>query len=90
MTGKPAVDWGSVYAAAIPGDWATVLEISARPLAGTEFDATVLWCQALVAARSAALEEAAKVADIEASTDKYATDSQAHRIAADIRELKDK
>lgn len=40
------------------------------------------------AARSAALEEAAKVADIEASTDKYATDSQAHRIAAAIRELK--
>ena len=41
------------------------------------------------AARSAALEEAAMVADIEASTDKYATDSQAHRIAAAIRELKD-
>ena len=39
-------------------------------------------------ARSAALEEAARVADIEASTDKYATDSQAHRIAAAIRELK--
>ena len=42
------------------------------------------------AARSAALEEAAKVADTEAATDKYATDSQAHRIAAAIRALKDK
>ncbi len=41
------------------------------------------------AIRNAALEEAAMVADIEASTDKYATDSQAHRIAAAIRELKD-
>ncbi len=40
------------------------------------------------AVRSAALEEAAQVADIEAATDKYATDSQAHRIAAAIRALK--
>lgn len=88
-----------------PGDWATVLEIAARPLSGTDFDATVLWCQALVAARSAAIDEAAKVADkyqrnarlraglhknAEAKTSALDKMEAGQEIAAAIRELKDK